>query len=124
MVEAIPRGPWDERDAAASMRWNKRRALLRGAIDIGRKKLSMPMQLLRRVRLIVNVDRDWLAFFEAKQWPGELTVIGSGGDDVFRRQFHRRHGDGQGVIGRAANLGSDLFWLGHCGLLASNGLAK
>jgi hypothetical protein len=35
------------------------------AIDIGRQKLPMPVQLLGRIRLVVNVDRDWLAFFEA-----------------------------------------------------------
>jgi hypothetical protein len=38
----------------------------------------MPVQLLGRVRLIVNVDDDLFAFFEAEQWSGELTVVGSG----------------------------------------------
>jgi hypothetical protein len=124
VVEAIPGRLWDERDAAASVRGNERRAFFRGAIDIGRKKLPMPMQLLGRVRLIVNVDRDLFAFFEAEQWPRELTVIGSRGEDAIRGQFHRLHGDRQGVISRAAGLRSGLFWLGHCGLLAANGLKK
>ena len=105
------------------MRRNERRAFFRGAIDIGGKKLPVPMQLLGRVGLIVNVDRDRLAFFEAEQRPRELTVVGSRGDDAIRGQFHRLHGDGQGVIRSAAGLQSG-FWLGHCGLLAANGLAK
>ncbi len=29
----------------------------------------MPMQLLRRIGVVVNVDRDRQAFLKAKQWP-------------------------------------------------------
>ena len=83
------------------MRRNERRAFFRGAIDIGGNKLPMPMQLLGRVGLVVNVDSDWFTFLEAEQRPRELAVVSSRGNDAFRRQFHRRHGDSQGVIGRA-----------------------
>jgi hypothetical protein len=44
---------------------NEGRAFFRCAIDIGRQKLPIPVQLLGRVRLVINVDRDCLAFFEA-----------------------------------------------------------
>ena len=113
----------DERDAAASMRGNERRAFFGGAIDIGGKKLAMPMQLLGRVRLVVNIDGDLFAFLEAEQWPRELTVIGSRGDNAIRGQFHRLHGDCQGVIRGAAGFES-LFWLGHGRLLAAHAVAK
>ena len=72
------------------------------AIDIGRQKLPMPVQLLGRIRLVVNVDGDRLPFFETEQWPGKLTVVSGRGDDAFRGQFHRFHGDGQGVVGWTA----------------------
>jgi hypothetical protein len=56
----------DERDAPASLSGNEGRAFFRRAIDIGRQKLPMPVQLLGRVRLVINIDRDCLAFFEAQ----------------------------------------------------------
>ena len=122
VIEAIAGRLGDERNAPASVGGNERRALFRRAIDIGRQKLPMPVQLLGRVRLVVNVDGDLPAFFEAQQRPGELTVIGGGGDDAIRGQFHRLDGDGQGVIRGAAGLG--LFRPGHGGRLAANGLAE
>jgi hypothetical protein len=60
VIETIPGWLGDERDSTASVSGNKRRALFRDAIDIGRRKLPMPVQLLRRVRLVVCVDRDLL----------------------------------------------------------------
>jgi hypothetical protein len=123
VIEAIPGRLWYQRDAAASMRRNVRRAFFRCAIDIGGKKLAMPMELLGRVRLIVNVDRDRFAFLESEQGARELTVVGCGGDDAIRSQFHGRYGDCQGVIRRTVSLRCGLLWRGHCGL-AANGWVK
>ena len=58
----------------------------------------MPVQLFGRIGLVMNVDRDLLAFLESQKRPGELAVIGSHGDDVIRSQFNRLNGDRQGVI--------------------------
>src|SRR5471030_1927981 len=124
VVEAIPGRLGHERNAAASMSGNERRAFFRGAIDIGRKKLPVPMQLLGRVRLVVDVDRELLAFFEAEQRPGELTVVGSCGDDAIRGQLHRLHGDGHGVIRRTAGLHRGGVGLGFSRLLAADVLKK
>jgi hypothetical protein len=96
----------------------------RGAIDISREKLPMPMQLLGRIRLVVDVDRDLFAFFETEQWPRELTVVGSRGNDAIRGQFDRLHGDCQGVIHGTAGLQRGFFWQGRCGLFAAKRLAK
>jgi hypothetical protein len=60
---AIP-PPVAEGDAAGSLSGSERRTFFRGAIDIRRKKLPMPAQLLRRVRLIVNINRDLFSLFE------------------------------------------------------------
>ena len=42
-------------------------AFFRRAIDIGRQKLPMPVQLLGRVRLVINVDRDCSIHLESRR---------------------------------------------------------
>ena len=84
----------------------------------------MPMELLGGVRLVVNIDGDLFPFLEAEQWPRELTVVSGRGDDVIRGQFHRLHGDGQGVIRGAAGFERSLFGLGRCRLLAAHVMEK
>src|SRR6266852_3623840 len=53
---------------------DERRPFFRGAIHVRRNKLSVPVQLLRSVRVIVYLDRYRLSFFETKQRSWELTV--------------------------------------------------
>jgi hypothetical protein len=52
-----------KRNSATTVRRDERRALLRRPVDVGRKKLSVPVQLLRRIRFIANINCDALAFF-------------------------------------------------------------
>ena len=99
MIEAQSRGPRFERNSPAAVRRNKWSTFLRRSIDVGRKKLPVPVQLLRGVRLISNVDRNALAFFQTQRQPRELTVIRSDGNNMIRRQFDRLGRDGKGVIG-------------------------
>ena len=123
VVEAVAGRLGNESDAAASMRGNEGRSLFGRAIDVGGNKLPVPMQLLGRVGLIVDVDGDRAPFLEAEQRPGKLAVVGGSGDDAIRRQFHRLHGDRQGVI-RWDGFERGLFRLGRGGLLAANGVGQ
>jgi hypothetical protein len=74
VIETIAGRLGDEADASASVRRNKRRALLGGAIDVGGDELAVPVQLLRRVGLIVDIDGDLLAFFKASRGPGNWPL--------------------------------------------------
>ena len=106
------------------MRGDERGAFFRRAIDIRGKKLAMPMQLFGSIGLVLNVDGDGLALFEAQQRTGELTVIDSRRDNAIGSQFHRLHGDYEGVIRGAAGLRSRLLLVGHGGLLAAGHRAE
>src|ERR1019366_2271159 len=96
----MPGRGWNERNPPAAMRSDKGRTLFGGTIDIRGKKLSVPVQLLGHVSLVVDVYSNLLAFLKTKQRSRELTVVGRRRNDAIRGQFHRRHGDGQGIIWR------------------------
>ena len=67
-------------------------------------ELAVPVELLGRVGVVVDVDGDGLAFFEAQQRPGELAVVGGGGDDAVGREFDWAGGDAEGVVGWGGGL--------------------
>src|SRR5258706_15452 len=56
-----------KRDATHTARWNIRRAFFGCAIDVGGQKLAVPMQLFRRICVVVDVDDHALAFLETQQ---------------------------------------------------------
>ena len=89
VIEAQACRPRREPDAPLAIRRNVRRAFFRSAVDIGAHDLAMPMQLLGNIAVVVDVDGDLLAFFEAQQRPGKLAVVSSRGDDVARRYLDR-----------------------------------
>src|SRR4029077_18342074 len=94
-----------EHNAALAMRRNKRRSLLGGSVNVGRDLLTMPMKLLRRIGVIEQVDCDLLTFLEPKQWPRELSIVGSHRNNSLGRDFNRRRFNPQGVV-----CGSGLAW--------------
>ena len=70
-------------------------------VDIYGHRLSVPMQLmqlLRRVRLIMNFHGHRTAFLKAQQWTRELPVVRNGGNDMFRRDFDGRRSYMQNII--------------------------
>jgi len=67
----------------------------------------VPVELFRGVGFVVDVDGDALTLFEAKEWAGELTVVGGGGDDAVWGEFDGRGGDGEGVVGGRFGLVDD-----------------
>ena len=81
------------------MRRNERRALFGCSIDIGRNELPVPVELLRRVGLIVNLDFYPLPFLQTQQRPRKLSVVGRDGDDAIRRQLNGFRGDRERVVG-------------------------
>jgi len=61
----------------------------------------MPMQLLRRVSVIMNVDTDLLAFPQTEQGTGEFAVVEGGGNDVVWCKLDKPVGDPDRMIGVA-----------------------
>ncbi len=78
VVETESRWLRHKGDAAHAVGWNVRRALLSGAININGNELAVPVELLRRVGIVVNIDEDLLAFRKAHQRPGKLAIVERG----------------------------------------------
>ncbi len=102
MEEAKAGRLWREGDAAHAMRGNVGRALLRRAIDSGGQKLAVPMQLFGRVRVVVDVDDNTLAFCHAQERAGELAVVGLHRQGQVRPKLDEAVGDADRVIGGCA----------------------
>ena len=102
VIEAEARRLRREYNSPLAMRGNKRRAFFGGAVHVGRHLLAMPVQLFRRISFVVNVYSDLLAFLEAKQRPGELSIVGCHGDDSLGRDLDRRRLNVQHIIRGAA----------------------
>lgn len=58
VVKPEPRGLRCEGDASRAVRWDVRGPFLRGAIDVARNELAMPMELFWDSRFVVNIDHD------------------------------------------------------------------
>jgi hypothetical protein len=58
----------------------------------------MPVQLLGRIGVVVDIDNDLLTFLEAQQGAGKLPVIDGGGNDAIRRQFNQPIADPDRLI--------------------------
>ena len=69
------------------MRRHKRRAFLGSPVHVAGDHLPVPVDQLRRVGVVVNIDDDPLPFLEAQQRSGELAVIEGARDDMVRRQL-------------------------------------
>ncbi len=98
VVKAVARRPGSKRDPAASVRRDVGRPFFGRTVDVGGEELAMPVQLFGNVGPVVDFDGDRFAFLESQQRAGELTVVGSRGNNPIRSQFHRFDGDVQGVI--------------------------
>jgi hypothetical protein len=61
----------------------------------------VPVQLLRRIGVVVDIDNDLLSLLEAQQRPRKLTVIGVGGNDAIRCQFNEPIADPDRLISGA-----------------------
>ena len=89
------------------MSGNERRPLFGGAVNVDRQGLAMPVQLLRRVGFVVDVDNNLPALPEAQKRPGKLAVIKPGGYDVVGRKLDQTVSDADGMIGAALRTGND-----------------
>ena len=98
VIEAQASWPGREYNAPLAMRRNKWCSLLGGPVHVSRDLLTMPMQLLWGIGVVEHVHRDLLTFFESKQWPRELSIVGSGRNDSLRRDLNRRRFDVQCVV--------------------------
>jgi len=56
MIEAETCWLWGERDTTHAVDRNERRALFARTIDVDGQELAVPVQLLRRIGIVVDVD--------------------------------------------------------------------
>lgn len=56
VIEAEASRPGDKRQAPLAARWDGRGAFFASTIDVHWHELAVPMHLLGRLRLVVNVD--------------------------------------------------------------------
>ena len=101
MIEAQPRRAGGEGDAPHAICRDVRRALFGGAIDIDGNKLSVPMQLLRRVGVVMDVDDDALALGQPQQRTGKASVVGLCRDRRVRAELDEAGADTDRIIGGA-----------------------
>ena len=98
VIETEARWLRHEVDAAHVTRRDVWRAFLGGAVNINGHELTVPVQLLRGVGVIIDVDDDPLTFGEAEEGPRKLSVVEGGRDNVLRRQFNQSGADAQAIV--------------------------
>jgi hypothetical protein len=98
VIETETRGTRRKREPAHVVRGNIWRSFFGGAIDIIRDELSVPVQLFRRVRVVVDVDGGLLAFLKAQQRAGKLAIVSDAGQNVLGRNFDRGRRDSERVV--------------------------
>jgi len=93
--------------APSGVRFDNRRALFFGAIDLGRDEHAMPVDEFRRVGIVEDIDGDGLAFLEAQHRSGSGAVVANGGENVRGVELDRDGGDAKGDVSTASvRLGS------------------
>src|SRR6266436_4735018 len=77
---------------------NKGGAFFGGAVHIDGNLLTVPMQLFRSSRVVVNVDTDLPPFFETKERSGKLPIVSNRRNDSLGRDLNRGGRDVQCVV--------------------------
>src|SRR5215472_359196 len=98
VIEAEPRRTWRKRDPPQAMRRDEGRPLFRGPIHIRGHELTVPMKLLRRVRIVVDVDDNALAFRQPKQGTRKLAIVECGRDCRIWSEFDQTGADTDRVV--------------------------
>src|ERR1700690_3580419 len=100
VIKTETRGTGSELNSTHTVRGDEWLPFLHRAIHIRRNELTVPVQLLRRVRVIVPFHDRWLPLFETPPRPWELAVICDRRDDVFGCDFDRSCANGQNIVRR------------------------
>jgi hypothetical protein len=58
----------------------------------------MPVDQLRCIRIVMNVDYDSLAFLKADEWPRELAIVKCGGNNMIVRELDEPSRDTQDAV--------------------------
>src|ERR1035437_8955567 len=75
VIETKACWPRGEYDSAFTVCGNERRTFFSCPVDLNRNHLAMPMQLLRRIGVVVDIHCDLPPLFESQQWTRKLPVI-------------------------------------------------
>jgi hypothetical protein len=81
-----------------AVRRHKRAAFFLGTVSLDRNEHAVPVDELRRVGVVEDVDGDRLALFHTQQRPGNLAVIADGLDGLAWRDLVGDRPDADGVI--------------------------
>ena len=75
VTEAHAGGPGRKRDATMTMHRNERRLFLCSLVHVHWDALTVPVQLLGRVGVVIEVHGDRLAFPQSQEGSGKLFVV-------------------------------------------------
>src|SRR5215472_12402643 len=112
VIKPEPRWTWRERDAPQAMRRDEGRPLFRSPVHICGQKLTVPVKLLRRVGIVVDVDDDTLAFSKPQQRTGKLAIVECGRDYSIWSKFDQTRPDADRVVWHCVRDGSCRLWWG------------
>lgn len=98
VIKAEPRRPRGKRNATRAVCRDIGCSLFGGTIHVSREKLSVPVQLFRRVGIVVDVHNHTQAFLQAEKRTGELAIVGGCRKNALRTHFNQSGADPDGVI--------------------------
>src|SRR5499427_6188906 len=110
VIETQSRRIWGELNPALAMCWYPWRSLLRRTVYVSRDLLTMPVQLLRNIRVVDDLDRHRLAFLKSQQRSRKLSVVSGGRNDALWRDLHRSDFDANSVVVGCSHI---LRWSGR-----------
>ena len=99
VIEAEASGLRYEGDAPHPMWRDEGRALHCGAVDVARDHLAVPVNEIRHVGIVVDIEHGSLPLLEAQQRAWKLAVVERRRHDVIGSQFCQAGRDPQGVVG-------------------------
>lgn len=112
MVPAATERARGELEASPSTRGNEWRTLFLGAVDVGGDEHAVPMDKLRSIGIIDDLDADPLTRAHAEYGAGGGAVVTDGRENVGAVQFDGDGRDAKGVVGRSLGGLGGQRWSG------------
>ena len=90
-----PGRPGSELIADLSTRRYDNAFFFAGAIDVRGDELTMPVDELRRIGVVKDLDRDWLAFSQTDQRSWDLAIVADSADGLVLSDIDQHGADSQ-----------------------------
>ena len=114
-----PEGAGVKLEALAAVRRDEGGVFFFDAVDVGGDGEAVPVDELRGVGVVDDVDGDGLAFLHAEDGAGGGAVVADGGEDAVGGEFDGDGGDAEGDVAGAAAGGAAGCSGGHVGARAA-----